>query len=231
MNNNQNLKETFESFYGSFSYGSRNDLAFKFIANLKENEASEFIKGLFLKIMEGVDQNGVQDLSDYILEWQVKAYSDPTKFIYDSGDFAIMEKPVNQSSIALIASSGHFVKGQDPKPFGEKDLSQEDAVKRIGEFIKAKPELSEIPVNTPMDQLGVRHGGYDIRAAQKDPNVVFPYQRLQEFEEKGLIGKMAEVAYSFVGACSQLKLKKESIPDWVTKISAQAIDAVVFTPV
>jgi hypothetical protein len=228
---NQGITESFDSFYQSFSYGSRNDLAFKFLGNLNENDASDFIKGLFLKVIEGVDQNSIQDLSKYILEWQIKAYAGPVKFSYDQGPFASMKKPVNQSSIALIASSGHFVKGQDPNPFGEKDLSQEDAIKKISAFIKAKPQLSKIPIETKSDELCVRHGGYDIRAAQKDPNAVFPYQRLKEFEAKGVIGKLAEVAYSFVGACSQLKLQKESIPEWVKKISDQSIDAVIFTPV
>ena len=53
-------------------------------------------------------------------------------------------------------------------------MTQEEASDRIGEFLKAEPSLSAIPFETPEENLRVRHGGYDIRSAQADPNVVFP---------------------------------------------------------
>ena len=43
---------------------------------------------------------------------------------------------------------------------------------RIMEFLKAPPQLSAIPTDTPATALRVRHGGYDVRAAQADANVV-----------------------------------------------------------
>ncbi|MGO1469365.1 MULTISPECIES: hypothetical protein [Bacillota] len=41
-------------------------------------------------------------------------------------------------------------------------MTQQEAINRIGEFIKEKPTLSFIPKDTPVDKLYVRHGGYDI---------------------------------------------------------------------
>ena len=79
--------------------------------------------------------------------------------------------------------------------------------------------------------MRVRDGGYDIRAAQDDPNVVFPAKRLRELKKEGVIGKLASKAYSFVGACSQKVLLKKVAPQWVTMFMQQKIDAALLVPV
>jgi hypothetical protein len=38
--------------------------------------------------------------------------------------------------MAVLSSSGHFIEGDDPKPFGVVDMSQEEAIDRIGDFSK-----------------------------------------------------------------------------------------------
>lgn len=224
-------KETFESFYKSFSYGNRSDLSFKFINGLSESEASEFFQKLLQAVVDGLDLNDQAGINRLILDWQKKAYDSPPKFTYDDGPFSPLEKPLSKATIGLLSSSGHFVKGDDPKPFGVDNMSQEEAVKRIMDFIKNKPILSEIPVTTPPEMLKVRHGGYDIRAAEQDPNSVFPYQRLKEMADDGDIGALSPIAYSFTGACSQLRLQKESIPEWLERFKRQNMDALILAPV
>jgi hypothetical protein len=75
------------------------------------------------------------------------------------------------------------VEGDDPQPFGVTDMSQKEALMRISEFLKEEPPLSRIPIDTPREKLRVRHGGYDIRAAQLDLNTVFPLDRILELEK------------------------------------------------
>jgi hypothetical protein len=142
-----------------------------------------------------------------------------------------MRKPLAQSRLALISSSGHFVSGDDPEPFGVKGMTQEEAQDRIMDFLRAEPVLSEIPIDTPVEDLRVRHGGYDIRAAQADPNVNLPLTRLREFEAEGHIGEFASPAYSFVGACSQTRLIKRTGPKWVRLLQERAVDAALLVPV
>jgi hypothetical protein len=84
-----------------------------------------------------------------------------------------------------LSSSGHFVEGDDPKPFGMENMSQKEAEDRIIDFLKEEPLLSEIPIQTPENKLRVRHGGYDIHGAKTDPNVNFPITRLRELEDDG----------------------------------------------
>ena len=86
-------------------------------------------------------------------------------------------------------------------------------------------------MDTPNDALEVRHGGYDIRGAQVDPNVAFPLERVRELQQEGLIGELAPEAYSFVGACAQTRLLKQTGPQWVEKFQKQHIDVVVLVPV
>ncbi len=142
-----------------------------------------------------------------------------------------MSKPLSDSRLLLLASSGHFVTGDDPEPFGIKNMTQEEALSQISKFMRIAPTLSAIPVNTPVEDLRVRHGGYDIRGAQADPNVVLPLERLAELEQEGIIGRLAPEAYAFVGAAAQKPLLKNTGPQWVSKFQDQQIDAALLVPV
>lgn len=107
-----------------------------------------------------------------------------------------MLKPVSLARVALLSSSCHFVAGDDPRPLGVADMTQEEATRRIGEFLNSTPRLSVIPSHTPTERLRVRHGEYDIRGALADPNVAFPLERMRQMASAGLIGELAADAYS-----------------------------------
>ena len=110
-------------------------------------------------------------------------------------------------------------------------MTQQEAIERIEEFVKAAPSLSTIPMDTRRDQLCVRHGGYDIRAAQADPNVTLPLEILRELHRDGIIGELSQQAYSFVGACAQKRLLKINGPQWVDMFKEEQIDAALLVPV
>ncbi len=65
----------------------------------------------------------------------------------------------------------------------------------------------------------------------EDANVVFPLDRLQELEKEGIIGELAPDAYSFIGACSQIRLKKKTAPGWVKMLKEKQPDAILLAPV
>jgi glycine/betaine/sarcosine/D-proline reductase family selenoprotein B len=98
-------------------------------------------------------------------------------------------------------------------------------------FMKEAPVLSAISKTASTTDLRVRHGGYDVKGAEKDPNVAFPLDLFRELEQKGEIGSLADTAFSFVGACSQKRLLKATGPKWVEKLKTMNIDAVFFVPV
>jgi hypothetical protein len=222
--------ESFEAFKNSFYYGSRTDLSFKFLASLSSEDAARFFQDLLWKLGECFDDGQYGRLLEHVDAWQVRGYAKPGSFAYDDRPFTPLRKPVSRSRLALLTGTGHFVEGHDPEPFGVPNMTQAEAAARINEFLKAAPVLTAIPMDTPRDRLRVRHGGYDIRAAQADPNVVFPLERLRELEREGAIGELAPHAYSFVGATSQLRLLKETGPEWAALLREQAVDAALLVP-
>ena len=222
--------ETFRDFVSSFWYGSRSDLNFKFLKDLSDQEAARFFQELLRKLGDTLDDGNVDRLVEHVYEWQACGYAGKTTWTYDHAPFTRLQKPVTQSRLALIASSGHFVDGHDPEPFGVKDMSQAEATRRIGEFLKSAPTLTAIPKDTARQKLRVRHGGYDIRGAQLDPNVVFPLERLLELEREGVVGELAREAYTFVGATAQTQLLRHSGPEWATRLKEQEIDAALLVP-
>ena len=223
-------KETFESFKNSFSYGSRNDLNFKFLRGIPDDQAATFFQELLWELADAFNDGDYERLYKHVYEWQRRGYAGAGKWQYDQGCFTPLQKPISENKLTILASSGHFVAGDDPQPFSVENMTQEEAILRINDFIKSTPKLSAIPVDTPVEQLCVRHGGYDIRGALADPNVALPIERLRDLASEGVIGELAQHVYSFVGATSQLKLTKEAGPAWVGILQEQQVEAAVLIP-
>ena len=227
------MAETFGEFIDSFSYGSRSDLAFKFLKRLSAEEAAAFLQELLHRLGDAVDDGSAQSLVELAYEIQARAYTGPAgqqSPEFQDAPFARLGRPLKEARLGLITSTGHFVDGDDPRPFGVASMTQEEATRRILDFLRAAPQLSMIPTNTPSEKLRVRHGGYDVRGAEKDPNVNFPLDRLRELKAEGRFGSLAEHAYSFVGATSHTRLLHETGPKWVERFKQDKLDAVLLVP-
>lgn len=229
------MSETFEEFRKSFSYGSRSDLNFKFLKSLPDDEAAQFFRELLDHLGDAYDHGGLDPLIQLAIDWQIRGYEPrgdaPRRWTYDDGPFTEPARPLAESRVALFTSSGHFVAGDDPEPFGVEKMTQEEAEDRINEFLKTPPTLSRIPVETIHEDLRVRHGGYDVTSAASDPGVAFPVTALRELEAEGRIGTLHEAAFSFPGAAAQMRIIKESGPAWAQMLADQAVDAVLLVPV
>lgn len=223
--------ESFKEFKDTFSYGKRNNLNFKFLSHLTEDEAAEFIEGLLYNLGEYFNDGDEGKIIQHIVDGQIKAYSKTAKFTYDEGPFNKLEKKLKDLKIGLVTSSGHFVKGDDPEPFGIKNMTQEEAINNIQEFLKNKPTLSKIPKDTNLDDLNVRHGGYDVRGAKANHNTVIPIEILRNMERDNIIKELGYEVYSFVGACAQKPLIKEIKKSWIKILKEQNLDAVILVPV
>jgi len=224
-------KETFEDFKNSFFYGSRSDMNFKFLKDLSVEQAAEFFRQLLWKLGDASDDGNFKPIYEHIFNSQIAGYQKQEGYEYDQGPFTPFKTPLSEARITLLISGGHFVDGQDPEPLGVKNMSQKEAERRVFEFLKTEPTLSVIPANTPRPRIRVRHGGYDIRGVQTDMNAVFPLDRLQELEKEGIIGELAADAYSFIGACSQIRLLKRTAPEWVKMLKEKRPDAILLAPV
>lgn len=225
--------ETLEAFKASFAYGSRADLLFKFIKNLDDADAAEFLRGLLEKLGDTINDGELERIYEHLYGWIERAYlhEQHDRWHYEDGPFAPLSKPLSQCRLGLLTASGHFAQGDDPQPFGLRDMTQADAIRRIKDFVKAEPILSTIPMDIARDRLRVRHPGYDIRGVLADFNVAFPLDRLAECAGEGLIGELLPDAFSFVGATAQLPLLKKHAPAWVDMLKARQVDAMLLVPV
>lgn len=232
MSDDNPHQETFEDYKDSFSYGSRPDLNFKFMKAMTEADGAQYVQDLLWKIGDALNAGDLEVLREHIIQGQTDAYmSGEPRWVYDEGDFTPLTKPIAESRLALLTSSGHFVKGDDPKPFGIENLTQEDSIPMIDDFLKTPPTLSALPIETPPEDITVRHPGYDIRGAAIDHNVNFPLKPLRQLADEGVIGEFYDTAYTFVGACSQLQLRSKIAPEWAQMFKDNQVDLAILVPV
>lgn len=226
--------ETLDEFARSLSYGERSDLSFKFLPRFEDAAVGDALAAILREVGALFDTGDPADLIDEAMRLQVEGYrSRPVneRYRYDDGPFTVPGKPVAESRVALLTSSGHFAAGDDPRPFGADAMTQQEAEDRIQEFLKEEPTLSEVPVDAPASEVVVRHGGYDVRGAVADHNTSFPIDRLRELHADGVVGSLHDVAYSFVGACAQTRLTKSVGPEWAERVAATDSDVVLLVPV
>lgn len=229
--------QTADELRRSFFYGSRSNLNVKFLKDLDDAEFGDFLEELFAATSATADDGDAGRVTDVVFRWQVQAYAghlgDPADFPHRHEDtpIATLSKPLSESRVALLTSSGHFVDGDDPEPLGVVGMTQREAEARIGEFLREAPSLSAIPVDTPTDRLRVRHGGYPVASVAADHQVALPLGHLAALADDGVIGELAPTAYSFVGAAAQARIRKDVGPAWAQRLVDEDIDAVLLVPV
>ncbi len=231
------LPETTDDLRRSFFYGSRSNLNVKFLRDLDDAEFGDFLEELFDATSKAADDGDAGRVTDVMFRWQVHAYSahlgDPARFPHrhDDTPLATLAQPLSESRVALLTSSGHFVEGDDPQPLGVVDMSQAEAEDRISEFLREVPTLSRIPIDTPSANLRVRHGGYPVASVAADHQVALPIDHLRDLASTGAIGELAPLAWSFVGAAAQGRIRREAGPTWAGQFLAEGVDAVLLVPV
>ena len=213
--------ETFEEFKQSFWYGSRSDLAFKFLASLPDDDAAEFFRELLEVLGDAFDTGDYDRVRDLVCAWQVRAYEgSEAKFAYDDGPFARVDKPLEELAVALLSAGGVYLEDDDPAD----GQTQAEAEAQIKQYLRTEPVLVELPHDTPSEDVRVRHPGYDVRAAWRDVNAVFPLDVFRDAVGEGAV-RSAGRHYGFVGACSQLALRKTIAPAWAERMVADEVDA------
>ena len=224
--------ETIEQLRASFSYGSRSNLNVKFLRSLTDAEFGDFLEELFGSMTGAIDEDDASAPVDVLYRWQARAYGSPDNLRYQYDDVPItpLSKPLAESKLALLTSSGHFVDGDDPMPLGVVDMTQAEAERRIGEFLREAPVLSRIPLDTPPERLRVRHGGYPIDGAKADYQVALPLQHLGDLVAEGIVGDLVDEAFSFVGAASQGRLRSSVAPEWADMLRDLGADVALLVP-
>jgi D-proline reductase (dithiol) PrdB len=123
-------------------------------------------------------------------------------------------RPLSELRVALITTAGlHF---RDDPAFGFAD----------GTF---RP----IDGAEDADALVMSHSSvnFDRTGFAEDVNLVFPIDRFRELAEQGVIGSLADVHYSFMGAGLAPEAYADGAAQVADRLRRDAVDAVFLTPV
>lgn len=126
---------------------------------------------------------------------------------------ALAGRPLKERRVVLISTAGLHRRGD--RPFRPGDGSY-----RV------------IPAETPARDLVMSHisVNFDRTGFQQDHNVVFPIDRLRELVVEGVVGSMASVHYSFMGAFPP-EAAEPHAEHLAGLLKQDAVDAALLVPV
>ncbi len=125
--------------------------------------------------------------------------------------FTPLQRPLGECRVALVSTAGVYAAGQ--KPFDpENDVS-----------------IRVIPSQTESSAMRVAHGHYDHADADRDPNCVFPLERLRELAAAGEIKEVAPGAVSMGFTQSFRQVRDVTTPEIVDVVNRWSVDVCVLT--
>lgn len=125
-------------------------------------------------------------------------------------------KPLNQSRVALVSTSGVHLRSQEP--FDTKNEAGDWSYRRI-------------PSSIVPEELMISDEHYDHSEVDNDINCIFPITHLQALLEQGLIGSIADTYYGFMGFVpNPKKLIQKTAPEVAQSLKEEFVDIVLLTP-
>lgn len=150
------------------------------------------------------------DLPEYEREHLTsKALSPPGPHVW-----TVHNKPLAKMRVALITTAGlHF---RDEEAFDFTDNT-----------------FRPIPGDADANNLIMSHSSanFDRSGFVEDVNLVFPIDRLNELAHSGVIGSVADVHYSFMGAGLEPRAYEQNAEQVAYLLKQDQVDAVFLTPV
>jgi D-proline reductase (dithiol) PrdB len=140
---------------------------------------------------------------------------------WESGEaipWAPPRKPLRACKLALVTTSGVHHHGQPP--FDMRDS-------------EGDPSFRVIDGATIGKGYRITHDYYDHGDAEKDLNIVFPLDRLRELQGEGVVGRLADTHYSFMGHIDGrhiVTLISDTARQVAEKLRLDGVDAVLLTP-
>ncbi len=145
----------------------------------------------------------------------------PNQSFKGSIPFTPLSKPLSEATLALVTSAGISLK-TDP-PF---DMEREKK-----EAIWGDRSFRAIPRGSTAADVNVNHLHINTEYILQDINVMLPLARMGEFEQEGIIGRLAPTAYSFYGfQWESTDFLEEAIEPMSKTMREEGVDAVILTP-
>ncbi len=121
--------------------------------------------------------------------------------------------PLQERKIALISSAALMVRGERPMTASD---------------VRYRPIRHDCDAR----EILMSHSSvnFDRTGFQRDMNVVFPRDRLQELVDEGVVGSTAQTHYSTMGSVEAAKLERQT-RDLAATLKSEDVDSAVLLPV
>ena len=132
-----------------------------------------------------------------------------------------LKRPIKETTFSLITSAGISMKS-DP-PFNVEREKRDPAW--------GDPSRREIPKTAHESDIDVNHLHINTDYIKQDINVMLPLERFREFEEEGIIGRLAPTCYSYYGfQLDPKELLEQAMPKVASRMKGEEVEAVLLTP-
>jgi len=132
-----------------------------------------------------------------------------------------LKRPIKELTFALMTSAGISLR-TDPAF----DVEREKREPAWGD-----PSYREIPASAGQADIDVNHLHINTDYIKQDINVILPSQRFKEFEQEGIIGRLAPTCYSYYGfQLDPTELLEKTMPQVADRMKAENVEAVLLTP-
>jgi len=132
-----------------------------------------------------------------------------------------MARALSETTVALVTSAGISLRS-DP-PF--------DMERETGEPAWGDRSFRNIPKGTTEGDIDVNHLHINTTYIKQDINVMLPLARMAEFDQEGIVGRLAPTSYSFYGfQWRNTDFLKQAIEPMSKRMKEEGVEAVLLTP-
>ncbi len=132
--------------------------------------------------------------------------------------WTVLQKPLDECQIAVVTTAG--VHHRQQAPF---DMQDPDG----------DPTYRQLDTSSIRSDFAITHDYYDHRDAERDLNIVLPLDRLDELVDEGVLGRLADRHFGFMGHITgrhMTTLVETTAPEVAARLKADRVDLVLLTP-
>jgi D-proline reductase (dithiol) PrdB len=129
---------------------------------------------------------------------------------------AKLKKPLSESRLTFVSTAG--VQPKNSLPF--------DTVHPVGDYT-----FRRVPSNSKPEDLEIHQLKYPTVGAERDLNVIFPIERLQELAKEKIIGSLSPNFFSFIGYNMNPEMLEETLAEKIAEaVKAEGADIALLVP-
>ena len=137
---------------------------------------------------------------------------------FDKTPWTPLGKPLADCRISMATTAGVHLRSD--APFDMTDSTGD-------------PTFRVVPGDATIGEVMITHDYYDHKDADRDLNIVFPFDRLREFAAEGRVGSVASRHYGFMGHILENHIPRfveREIPRVAAMMKDDGVDVALITP-